>query len=138
MRFTIVRLTLAGTSLTRIQKGNRLCEANKDGDAAERLLEALGQPVKNAKPQALSNAMGPKGSIARHLPQLGCHFLQLGTATAKKPEKMPRLVMLPEEGKKEDVRTSSMGQVAFISELRAGREFFMFYFSIFFFKCVFF
>lgn len=72
--------------------------ADKDG-AAERLLQALGQPTTSTTPQALADSMGPKGSVATHLPPL---------------------VMLPEEGKKEDVRTASLGQVAFISELRAG------------------
>lgn len=73
--------------------------ADKDGAAAERLLQALGQPARSTTPQALADSMGPKGSVAKHLPPL---------------------VMLPEEGKKEDVRTASIGQVAFISELRAG------------------
>lgn len=72
--------------------------AGKDASIAVKLFEALGQSTKNTTIEALANTMAAQGALARHLPPL----------------------VLPEEGKKEDARTASQGQVAFISELRSG------------------
>eukprot|EP00913_Durusdinium_trenchii_P014543 g13643.t1 len=69
----------------------------KEAASGQRLLEALGQPTKSITQEALTESMGLKGGLARHLPPL-----------------------VFEEGKKEDPRAASAGQVAFIAELRSG------------------